>query len=634
MTIDFRMAIDWQDNGHVNWLQNADSENDPLNELTSASLGGFTVTGGTLFNSSTLYGLDFLRTTTPNTTVFFALREIYVSSSTQYTVNYWTYKLSASDNSKRIQMIVYEYNSGGTNIATNVGGYETGNALTWTKHTTTFTTTSTTQTIGVVLYHNPSDTFVDNVRVSGLMVYEGSTVANKFNDGAIKVLTHRVIDARWNVGYKTSIINGSVANENRLECSLYNLDDYITEAKYGDVHRVYIEGSDDGGATWTRLYTGWTRTWHPIFDTNNPAEHLRFTGVSSRFYMDGIKARLPVQSSNAPLTIMIAIIGAAELPNGETITTGTPRPGETSYTISYAGQNWTEEVDLLRALADTAWGDGRWTYFDRDDEYHGYSVGVLNDTGATSDFTITYWLRGTADYRYADPWINMVEMRVSPRKLSATSAARLWELPASVTVANGASETILARFNDEDKPYQISARQVNIASQTWSAGTPTVTLSAKSTSAYIEITNSTGSSTTLTAMRLNGQKIKTWDSFYEQYQYDTEITTNGNNTLTIPSELPDSVSQSQLIMSDWLEVYGEKHNRLWSVVVPGNRGEDSDLLDYSIGNVCSIEYPDGSTYKHYLIGEEWAWRKNGHFEKKLYLERIYSNGLTPTKPTP
>lgn len=646
MAIDYRIAVDWDADGYYHHHLDGDDASEPLNQLAEnqadiAAWGNaYTTTGGAALATGTpttsqvayQYGLRYLAWTTgttagANIVIGYTAPdpEIDLSLSTQYTVVVWLYSPNASYDAidLRLQMLADNGGAGLTTLATG-SAFNILAANGWTQQTLTFTSdaTYTNHTLRVSRINSTSS---GQFYISGLMFVAGATAPTKFNAGDSSnfydSLWARTMDARWRLGFNDYILRQVVAPQGELVVKLVNTDkvftpEYSSSPLYQSFynHESVVECSTDGGSTWVRMWTGFTQDVVPSLGGQYGEKTAVLTCTDRRRFLDGKHVRIALQESKTTKQIVDAILAEVDWPDGSTPTASAS--WNTGTTFTYAGDNWDEGTDLLRALTDVCGGDGYHFWWNRSGNARIWQMDAMvligGGTPGPASYTIdNTYLAGSLQYEYGSPLVKNVEVAVYPRKIRPTSAPydrQLWELAYNVDVPNGQTVEIIARYTNEQEDRTIGARNVTISGLTSSPSVALVTsVTEKAQSAVISIQNSSGSDTTVTAMTLIGQKIISFDAVYVRVENSSGSADASGEEVYLDYKVTDDVDRAETIAGYYIALYVSKEGRVKRFSIDAHKNSTFEGMAVNCENGTRINVIDDELEHdgdYAVIGEE------------------------------
>ena len=223
---------------------------------------------------------------------------------------------------------------------------------------------------------------------------------------------------------------------------------------------------------------------------------------------------------------------------------------------------------------------------------------------ATINSDGSYAANGLA-YSYGQNITTSVTATIFQRKEDATT--NLWTLDSTLTIIPFETKTLEILFTD-DNGKQVGAKNVSIATETYSAGTATATIETKSDRATVSIENSGTIDAVLSALVIEGNPIRR-DNKIVIRREDTaaiqEFAKRGDPNLQLKaiSQLLDGEEIADLELLRLKDVRGQVNSI--SYINPFDGIRNAHQFEWEIGDFVRVELDElGHAQDYVIIGEQ------------------------------
>lgn len=410
-------------------------------------------------------------------------------------------------------------------------------------------------------------------------------------------------------------------------------------------------------ATWnsttTIQFQGIWENIQPQWGVNRERECV-ITATGLRRYFQMLPARAKLQESVSTGTLLRQIVEDSEIPSDNRVywyldAVGNSELGTTSYinsvpgttvsvftgsakTVSYAGDLWDDKTTLYDAIQQIC-------QLERGKFYINGSLNMQFVTRyrlplrTTIAQTFTNWHE--AEYTYGDRLANIIKVVYKPRTISADNNEVIWQSEEEIEISAGEQKTVNARYAAPDSGAKVAGKNFrlptaangDLVSTTGTVGV--VGFEEGARSATITLENSGTGPSTVTLIRLRGQKITTFSDVEIEVRDPESIAKHGPLPVTISYPLISSEEEARSIAESELYLRSTPRGAFRYI---GFYNQNSTYVDWALSATSLIENRvrviEGQTshdQEYFVIGVEVEVSE----AQKLHKTRYY---LEPADP--
>lgn len=459
-----------------------------------------------------------------------------------------------------------------------------------------------------------------------------------------------VMQADWNIGLGDG--DELTAGEQNAQLVLKNDDkrfspEYASGPYYGKFlpkRRMQIRGVDASLGTVVK-WTGYFERIEPQSGENREKQAiLRGLGPKSYLERHNFYPELLVNVT-ADDVIEQVFLDTKEFPPGMELgftvshptlgTVGNVLPDHTTginfqtgqNTFPFVGDTWGERTTAYQAIADVVRGERGRFFFDR-----GGTAIFWNRKHLQS----LYIVQGTIanpiamDYEFGNI-VNEARLKVRPRTISSGSSETLWELDETISIPDGSEKVIRANFGEVDKELEISGRNFQPPSFTFSRPRRWVEQSVEysARSAKITLRNNGGRDQELTAAAIYGQKITSNRTQTIEREDADSTMLYGKRSVTIDTGLMNDLDLGIAVAAYESKRKAQPIGIAKSVTIRNGRYPASQMLGYSMGTVLNVSDAQLAHDSEYVIvGERHSVRQGMKLHDATYVLSPISQNKT------
>jgi hypothetical protein len=403
----------------------------------------------------------------------------------------------------------------------------------------------------------------------------------------------------------------------------------------------------------TIQFEGIWESIQPQWGVNRERECV-ITAVGLRRYFQMLPARAKLQETVTTKTLLRQIVEDSEIPsdsisywyldavgNSELGTTSIINrvPGlsvavatASAKTVNYVGDVWGDNTTLYDAIKQIC-------QLERGKFYINASLNMQFVTRyrltsrTTVAQTFTNWHE--AEYTYADRLANIIKVAYKPRTVSADNNEVIWQSEEEIDIGAGEQKTITARYAAPDSGAKVAGKNFrlptaangDLVSTTGTVGV--VGFEEGARSATITLENGGTSPSTVTLIRLRGQKITTFSDVEVEVRDPESMARHGPLLATISYPLVSNEEEARSIAESELYLRSTPRGAFRYI---GFYNQNSTYIDWAFSastlienRVRVIEGQTSHDQEYFVIGVEMEVSE----AQKLHKTRFY---LEPADP--
>ena len=384
-------------------------------------------------------------------------------------------------------------------------------------------------------------------------------------------VTALVMSTAWSLGMREPW--QTMADESRLTFTLRNTDrrfspEYSGGTYYGKLtaqRRVRVRSISSLGTV--THWTGWTERFAPAWNQNGELV-TEVECVGLKRFLEDTQVTIALQENVSSDEVVTTLLEQVQIPpsvlasylDGALLdvtaylvdTSLSYNVAAGAQTFSFIGDTWGDgsTYSAIKGVLDAERGK---FFIDRDGKAVMWGRATIQLMRTTVGTVTDSALHGM-DYVYGEHVYNQVQVRCSPRGISAGSAEVLYTLDKQLRIGGTATRTIRARFGEQASGVRVGARYVTMPSGAdfvADTGLSITTFTANANNAEIVLTNTSNAAAAVTRLVVRGQKITNYNPHTALVRSMQSINDYGRREIEIDARALDSAEDADYI-AQWV----------------------------------------------------------------------------------